>query len=269
MAVFSFYFKFNGHYFVEIMRLSKDTRGNGGLIMALTTQPTVNGQQPTVNSQQPKPAANPTPPVPTQQPPDAGKKEKMYPQSVVTELQRRLNVLEREASVKDVRIGELEAQNTAHDQVIADLKLAPDAEAKLAVLTKREGELGKRTAEYNAAKKILETEAKPIREAKLEAAAAKWATKSKGQITEAEFLAEGDEVKMRDLYAERFDPDLIVPPETDKKQPDDKEVKGSLPGLSGTGGASHSKTEGESEEETLKKMYPNSYDKMVKSQRQL
>jgi hypothetical protein len=221
---------------------------------------------------QPKPGAKSGQPGGSDgQPGNAGKGEKMYPQSAVTEMQRTndLKVRDLEFQVRtknselekaQQQVSELQGQATEYKNTIDGLKLAPDEAAKVQFLVQRGGELKKKEDTLTAKEGNLAEREKPVKMAELKAEAERFATKSKGQIKVEDLIAQGDVTKMKDYWFDHYNPDAAEPP--DKEQPDGQktdesgEADSELPGLPGSGG-----TPGKNEDtdlDYLKKTYPNS-----------
>ena len=180
---------------------------------------------------------------------------------VIRDLQKELR--ETRGNLEDAtgRVVDLQGQLTAYENTVKGLELEPDAAARLQKIIKGEGELSRRTSDYNTAKTKLEKEAKPIREKALKQYADELAAKSQGQFTVDTLLAQGDEAKMDRYWLDHYNPAAVKPPETppgqgddhDKKGPEDKSGLPGLPGAGGTPGATK-----ETDSDFLKKMYPNS-----------
>jgi hypothetical protein len=191
-------------------------------------------------------------------------KEKTYTQAEYTALQtakdREIAAAKKEA--RDARKAQDEAEekyaeiegkyNTLNDKV-KELELEPDAAARLKKLADANGELDRKTKEFNNGVKKFRDESKPIKELALKQTAAELAGKSKGQFTVEKLLeeAEGDEGKMRDFWINNYNPD-VTPPVTQPGPDEQGKVKN--PGLPPGGGTPP--TSEKTDEQKLDERYP-------------
>ena len=196
---------------------------------------------------------------------------KTYTETQYSELQNKKDIVIRDLrnELRETRasleksegdMADLRGQNGTIDGLIKTLELEPAAEARLKAIIKGEGELSRRTTEYNSTKNKFEKDAKPIKDKARQQYAEELVAKSNGQFTVDTLLAQGDETKMKDYWLDNYDHTKGKAPETPPPAPAGTTPApggdGGLPPLPGPGGTP-GKT-GESEYEFLQKMYPNS-----------
>jgi hypothetical protein len=158
---------------------------------------------------------------------------------------------------------DLRGQNSTIDGLIKALELDPAAEARLKTIIKGEGELSRRTTEYNSTKTKFEKDAKPIKEKARRQFADDLAARSNGQFTPDELYAQGSEDQQKDYWFDHYDHTKGKAPETPPPAPAGVTPAlggdGGLPPLPGPGGtpAAAQKTQ----EEELKELFPSMYPK--------